>query len=128
MTDISNTKLHTSHRKVFVRDLLLDAYIGAYDSEQGTPQPVLINIVIDVTEPPVPTADRLEDVLCYNKIVGGVKDIFSSGHIKLVETVAEKIADLVLAHPFSLAVNVRVEKPNAISEAAGAGVEITRVK
>ena len=115
-------------RRVFVRDLVLEAYIGAYESEQGAPQPVKINLEIEVVEPSNPISDRMEDVVCYNKLTQGIKAIIAEGHIKLVETLAERIADLALSHAMVHAVIVRIEKPNAIVEAAAAGVEITRTK
>ena len=115
-------------RKVFLRDLKLDAVIGAYDSEQGAPQPVRISLEANVLEPSDPVGDRLEDVVCYNKLAQGIKAIIAEGHIKLVETLAERIADLALSHPMVMSITVRVEKPNAIVEAFAAGVEITRTK
>jgi len=115
-------------RTIFVRDLVLDAFIGVYDEEQGVSQPVRINMDVEVSEPSAPESDRLEDVMCYNRLTQGVKDIIAAGHIKLVETLAERIAALVLAHPMALAVRVRVEKPRAIAEAAAAGIEIHREK
>ena len=115
-------------RVVFVRNLLLDAYIGAYESEQGVTQPIRIDFEVEVGEPVAPTSDRLEDILCYNKLTQGVKAILAEGHIKLVETLAERIASLALAHPMALSARIRIEKPNAIEEADAAGVEIVRVK
>ncbi len=115
-------------RYIFVRELVLDAFIGVYDEEQGVSQPVRIDMEVEVTEPSAPDADRLEDVMCYNRLTQGVKDIIAGGHIKLVETLAERIASLVLAHPMALSVRVRVEKPRAIEEAAAAGIEIVRYK
>ncbi len=115
-------------RTVFVRDLILDAYIGAYESEQGVTQPVHINMEVEVTEPSAPEGDRLEDVLCYGKLTQGVKAIIAEGHIKLVETLAERVASLALSHAMALSVRVRIEKPNAIPEAGAAGVEILRTK
>ena len=115
-------------RKVFLHNLVLDAHIGAYESEQGVTQPVRINLQADVAEPSAPAADRLEDVVCYNKLTQGIKAILAEGHIKLVETLAERIAELALSHPMVEAITVRVEKPNAIVEAEAAGVEIIRTK
>ena len=115
-------------RFIFVRNLALDAFIGVYDEEQGVSQPILIDLEVEVMEPAAPEGDRLEDVMCYNRLTTGVKDIIAGGHIKLVETLAERIASLVLAHPMALSVRVRVEKPNAIAEAAAAGIEIVRYK
>lgn len=115
-------------RKVFLKGLLLDAYIGAYAHEQGAPQKVRIDLEIDVIEPAEPAADRLEDVVCYNKLTQGIKAIVAEGHIRLVETLAERVADLTLSHPMVLSVSVRVEKPAAIAEAESAGVEVVRRK
>jgi len=115
-------------RKVFVRGLKLDASIGAYDHEKAAPQPLSIDIEIEVIEPADPTGDRLEDVVCYNRLTQGVKAIIAEGHIKLVETLAERIAELAMAHPMVIAAAVRIEKPNAIAEAEAAGVEILRRK
>jgi len=115
-------------RKVFVHGLILDAFIGAYDHEQGTKQPIKIDLEADVIEPSHPTSDRLEDVVCYDKLTQGVTAIIAEGHIKLVETLAERVADLALSHPMVLSVMVRIVKPNAIAEAEAVGVEIFRAK
>lgn len=115
-------------RKVFVKGLKLDAYIGAYDHEQGATQPLRIDLELEVTEPKDPVGDRLEDVVCYNKLTQGIKAIIAAGHIKLVETFAERIADLAIAHAMVLSVSVRIEKLKAIAEAEAAGVEIIRRK
>ena len=115
-------------RKVFVRGLVLDAFIGAYDHEQSAKQPVKIDLEADVIEPSHPTGDRLEDVVCYDKLTQGVKAIIAEGHIKLVETLAERVADLALSHPMVLAVTVRIVKPRAIAQVEAVGVEIYRTK
>lgn len=115
-------------RTIFVSGLKLDANIGAYESEMGRTQPVIITLRVDVLEPSDPVSDRLEDVLCYNRLVQAIRKIIDAGHIRLVETLAERIAAECLAHPMSLSVTVRVEKPEAIAEAEAAGVEISRTK
>ncbi len=115
-------------RKIFVRGLMLDAFIGVYDNEQDAAQPLKIDLQVEVIEPSNPIGDSLEDVVCYNKLTQGIKAIIAEGHIKLVETLAERVADLALSHPMAIAVDIRIEKPNAISEAAAAGVEISRTK
>ena len=115
-------------RKVFVENLVLDVHIGCYDHEQGQAQPVRIDFELDVVEPDDPTSDSLEDVVCYNRLTQGIKAIIAEGHIKLVETLAERIAELAIEHDMVLAAKVRVAKPEAIPEAAAAGVVIERAK
>ncbi len=115
-------------RKVFVRGLVLDAHIGAYESEQGVTQPIRIDFEADVIEPANPISDSLEDIVCYDRMTQGIKAIIAEGHIKLVETLAERVASHVLSHPMVISVLVRIVKPNAITEAEAAGVEIIRTK
>ena len=115
-------------RRVFIRGLVLDAYIGAYESEQGVTQPIRIDFEADVLEPANPVSDSLDDIVCYDAMTQGIKAIVAEGHIKLVETLAERIADLVMSHPMVNSVMVRIVKPNAIPEADAAGVEIIRTK
>lgn len=113
-------------RTLFVSNLTLDAFIGCYDYEQGKSQPVRIDLELDVAEPDNPMSDRLEDVVCYNRLTQNIKSIIAEGHIKLVETLAERIAAVAIDHPMVSAVRVRVGKPNAIPEAESAGVQIER--
>ncbi|MED5564931.1 MAG: dihydroneopterin aldolase, partial [Pseudomonadota bacterium] len=49
------------------------------------------------------------------------------GHIDLVETLAEEIATRLLTDSRIIRLRIRLEKPEAIAEAAGVGVEIERL-
>lgn len=113
-------------RHVFVRNLILDAHIGAYDSEVGTTQPIRINIDLSVDEGAVGHDDQLDNVVCYNQIVADIRALVSAGHIHLVETLAERIADKALQDRRIRAARVRVEKMSAIVDAESVGVEIER--
>lgn len=117
-----------SVRKVIIKDLVFNASIGAYEEERYRPQRVLINVQVDVVDPSDPLSDDLEDVLCYHKLTKGIGDILDEGHIVLVETLAERIAVLVLVSTLTVGVRVRVEKPDAIENAGAVGVEIYRSK
>lgn len=115
-------------RHVFIRDLELDARIGVHGPEKGRPQPVRINIDLAVTEQNETTDDALQNVVCYEKVVGSVKAIIDSGHVNLVETLADRIAAACLRDVRVNAVRVRVEKLVAIPEARSVGVEIERIQ
>lgn len=117
-----------AHRLVFVHGLKVMANIGVYDHEHDAAQPLIIDVDIEVAEPDQPSSDNLEDVLCYNKFTQSILGLIAEGHIKLVETLAEKICSLGLAHPMVLSIRVRIEKPDAIDIAEKAGVEIFRVQ
>ena len=111
-------------RSVFVRDLVLGASIGVYKHEKRTAQPVRINIDLAVEESPVD--DDVRNVVDYQKVIDGVAAILAAGHINLVETLAERIAEMCLADRRVASTRVRVEKLNVAPEAAAVGVEIER--
>ena len=113
-------------RRVFVRDLVLGASIGVYKHEKRSPQPVRINIDLAVDEAPVD--DDVRNVVDYQKVIDGVTAIVEAGHINLVETLAERIAEMCLADRRVASARVRVEKLNVAPEAAGVGVEIERTR
>lgn len=115
-------------RHVFVRDLQLRAVLGVHDHEKLEPQRVIINIDLAVREQGEPLEDDIYNVVSYEKIVDAVKAIVAKGHVHLVETLAELIAEACFRHRHVEAVRVRVEKPDIIAEAAGVGVEIERLR
>lgn len=126
--DLAPSVRHRSQaeRRVFVRDLLLEALIGIYPQERIEPQKVLINMDLWVAETPGEPPRDYADVVCYEKLVNQAKNLLAQGHIGLVETLAERLAELCLVDERVLRCRVRVEKPEAIAEAAGVGVEIER--
>jgi dihydroneopterin aldolase len=113
-------------RHVFVRDLVLACRIGVHDHEKGRTQRVRINLDLAVQDAGGPLADRLENVVCYEDVVTRIRAITADGHINLVETLAERIAQACLQHPDCHAVRVRVEKLDVFKDAESVGVEIER--
>ena len=113
-------------RHVFVRDLELEANIGVYHREQGRSQPVLINVDLTVEEGDVPLEDKLANVVDYGAVVDGIKDILAGGHLNLVETLADRIADFCLSDPRVRVARVRIEKLKVVAEAKSVGVKIER--
>lgn len=114
-------------RHVFIRNLLLDAHIGAYRHEVGQAQPIRVNIDLTVSEEAAPIGDRLDAVVDYAHVAKGVREIVDQGHVKLVETLAEAVAAFALADRRVRAVRVRIEKLAAIPDAESVGVEIERL-
>lgn len=113
-------------RHVFVRDLIIDGSIGIYDHEKNNLQKIRVNIDLCVKEETSPLNDDYKNVVCYENVVNGIKNIVGSGHVELVETLAEKIADLNMIDQRIITVRVRVEKLQAIKDTTSVGVEIER--
>jgi (5-formylfuran-3-yl)methyl phosphate synthase len=109
--------------RIFLRDFILPVRVGAYAHERGRTQNVRFNVDARVCR-----ADRLaedmRDVVSYDLVADSIRMIAAQEHIALVETLAERIAALVLTHPRITSVTVRVEKLEVGLGAAG--VEIVR--
>lgn len=113
-------------RHVFVRDLVLPSRIGVHKHEHGKTQRVRINLDLAVLEGTAAQSDKLSEVVCYEEIVEDTRRIVDAGHINLVETLAERIADICLTDPRVRLVRVRVEKLDAFDDVGAVGIEIER--
>lgn len=113
-------------RHLFVRDLMVQAWIGVHPHERGRTQRVRLNLDLAVAEGPSPAADRLSEVVDYEALVGRVRRVVEAEHVQLVETLAEKLAAVCFADPQVRAVRVRVEKLDALPDVGAVGVEIER--
>ena len=113
-------------RRVFLRDMILGCSIGIYRHEKDAPQRVRINLDLAVREGDGPLQDDLANVVDYAVIADGIRAIVGEGHVNLVETLAERIAAFCLSDPRVASAQVRVEKLDIFTDAAGAGVEIVR--
>ncbi|HIF59651.1 MAG TPA: dihydroneopterin aldolase [Rhodospirillales bacterium] len=117
-----------SIQHVFIRDLMLTALIGVYRHEKENPQPIRINLDLAVKENLAANKDRLTEVVSYEDIADGVRKLVAIGHVNLVETLAQRIADMCFNHQRVQAVRVRIEKLAVFEDAASAGVEIERYR
>lgn len=113
-------------RHVFVRDLVLPCSIGVHRHEEDSPQRVRVNLDLAVRDNMGDLQDDLGNVVCYEAISDGVRDIVARGHVRLVETLAESIAEMCLNDPRVRSVRIRVEKLDVFPDASSVGVEIER--
>lgn len=109
---------------VFLRDYVVPVEIGAYAHEYGHTQRVRFNVEVEVAR--LNGADDMRSVFSYDVIMDAIKMILAGGHIALVETIAERLAESVLLHERARSVVVQVEK---LDVAPGAvGVKIRRAR
>ncbi|MDE8343149.1 MAG: dihydroneopterin aldolase [Acidocella sp.] len=120
-------------RHMFIRDLVLNASIGVYKHEHDATQRIRINLdlaILDDSEEklsrPAVGRDDLARVVDYEAIVNRTRAIVAAGHVQLVETLAERLAESCLTDPRVVLVRVRVEKLDVFADAASAGVEVER--
>ena len=120
-------------RHVFLRDMVLPASIGVYPHEYAAPQRISVNIDLSVPDDALPGLsragvgrDELSRVVSYEQVATATRAIVAAGHVMLVETLAERIAESCLEDVRVAAARVRVEKLDVFPDAVSAGVEIER--
>jgi dihydroneopterin aldolase len=115
-------------RKIFFRNLLVDAHIGVHAQEQGRTQPLRINIVLYMRADTAPKSDSFAEVFDYDQIRTGILGLAHARHINLQETLVEEISDYALAFEHVLAIRVSTEKIDIYDDCEGVGYELTRIR
>lgn len=111
---------------VYLRDLKIPCVIGVWEWERRIKQTVAIDIEMATDARVAARTDHLEDALDYKAVAKHLTNYVSKSEFKLVETLAEKIAETVLTE-FKVAwVRVRVNKKGSIRGASAVGVVIER--
>lgn len=117
----------TSLRHVLVKNFVLPCHIGVHAHEHGRTQRVRINLDLAVQESIPDIADDLRNVVCYDEIISAVRRLAISGHVRLIETLAERIAELCFNDPRIRSAKVEVEKLDVYDDVEAVGIAIERI-
>lgn len=113
---------------IFLRELKVETVIGVWDWERKIRQTVSIDLEMGSDIRRAAKTDSIDDTLNYKAVSKRVQQFVADSEFQLVETMAEKIAEVVLSE-FELPwIQVRVSKPGAIRGAKDVGVQIHRTK
>jgi dihydroneopterin aldolase len=112
--------------RLLIRGLRATTTVGVHDWEQRAPREIVLNLELSSDVASAAASDSIEDAVSYSAVSGRLIAFLASSRTRLVETLAERCADLVLSE-FSIAwVRVELFKPGAVSEAEAVGVVIER--
>lgn len=126
MTNPSTNHHPRPPRRVFVRDLEIVASVGVFEVEHRYEQRIVIGLDLSVRDDYDGRSERLIDVLDYAHIVSEVEKTAQSRHFKLIETLAERIAEVCLVDRRVSIVRVSIEKPDVLPSCRSVGIEIER--
>ena len=112
--------------RVFLSGYLREIDIGAYAEEIGVPQRVRFNIVLEVVRNTAHIDDRVGRVVDYDDLIEAIDSLISGPRINLLETFAERLAQLCLIDPRARRVHIRIEKLDVLPDGATLGCEISR--
>jgi 7,8-dihydroneopterin aldolase/epimerase/oxygenase len=114
--------------RIFLRGLAVDCIIGFIDWERRVKQTVVIDIELPVDCTRAAHTDEVADTLDYKKLAKRVLSFVEASEFKLVETLAHRLAMLVLEEFAVGWVRVSLNKPGAIRGSRDVGVSIERCR
>ena len=113
---------------IFLTDLRIETVVGIWDWERKIRQTVSIDLEMGADVATAAAHDDIEHTLNYKAVSKRVQTFVGESSFQLVETLAERIAELILAEFEVPWVSVKVNKPGAIRGARDVGVRIYRNK
>lgn len=123
MTDASQ---QTSCDQILIRDLRLRCVIGVDHEERREKQDVLVQITLYADLRKAGRTDAITDTIDYKTLKKEILRMAEGSRFHLIEALAQRIADICLAHEEIAQVEVSVEKPGALRFARTVAVRIVR--
>jgi dihydroneopterin aldolase len=111
---------------ILIRDLRIEVLIGIHKRERHLAQTVSIDLDIGIPGSTVFASDKVADTIDYEQVALRIKALAGTGHFRLVETFADRIAKLLLEDFKAPWVKVSAAKIGILPNAKFVGVSIER--
>ena len=111
---------------VFITDLRIETLIGIYGWERRIRQTISLDLEMGADIRAAAATDAIEDTLNYKAVAKRLIAFVESSEFRLVETLAERIADIVLTEFRVPWLRVTLHKPGAVRGSRDVGVVIER--
>ncbi len=112
--------------KIFIHALKSEAIIGIFDWERQVKQAVYVDLEMAIDVRKAAASDAIEDTLNYKRVAKRLVSFIEGSSFHLVETLADRIAMLVLEEFGVESVRVVLSKPGALRSSRDVGVAIER--
>ena len=111
---------------ILIRDLRIEVLIGIHKRERHVAQVVSIDLDIGLPGTTVFATDKVSDTIDYEQVALRIKALAGTGHFRLVETFADRIAKLLIDDFKAPWVKVSAAKIGILPNAKFVGVSIER--
>ena len=111
---------------IFLRDLRIQTVIGIYEWERKTRQEVVLDLEMATDVRKAAASDDIDDALNYKSVAKRLIAFVEESRFQLVETLAERCAEIVLREFGVPWVRLSLNKIGAVSGARDVGVIIER--
>jgi len=119
---------HDREDRIYLHGLTTECIIGFIDWERHMPQTLVIDLELPCDCAHAAGSDRVDDTVDYKQVAKRVLAWVGASQFQLLETLAHRLA-LLLLDEFALAwVRLRVSKPGAIRHSRDVGVSIERTR
>ena len=112
--------------KIFLSALSVECIVGIWEWERQVKQTVVIDVEMAADIRRAAASDRIEDTIDYKRVAKRLIAFVGDSQLKLVETLTERIAHLIVTEFNVSWVRVRLNKQGAIRGARDVGIEIER--
>ena len=113
-------------RKVVIKNLILNIFIGIHDFEKKKKQKVRFNIEVETNPNTKPSNKDFSTIVDYETLVNKIKTLVKKEHHELLEELAENIFRIIFQNKLVKKVNIKLEKLHIIKESESVGVDITK--
>ena len=110
--------------RLILENLHVQASVGILEHERRSTQPLLLTVSVELPNAGLPAQDEVHCVFDYRHLRDVAIEEVQRGHVNLLETLAGRIVERLLAFPQVGRVVVRVDKPNIFPDCRAVGVEI----
>ena len=111
---------------IYLHDLRIETVIGVYDWERRIKQTVILDLEMSSDIRRAAATDDVADTLNYKAVAKRIIEFVTKSEYQLVETLAERVAELVVEEFGVPWLRLRVNKQGAIRGARDVGVLIER--
>ncbi len=111
-----------------LKNMTFHAFHGVWDEEREIGQRFEVDVELHLDILRAAKTDKLKDTVDLVKVFEDVESVIQNGRFRLVETMAQKVAEELLAHFEINQVLVRVRKPHAPIRGIQEGIEVEIVR
>ena len=110
---------------IFIRDFRLQTLIGFHRRERVVPQTIRLDLEIGIANRAVFASDKVTDCIDYDKVTTRIREV-AGAHVNLVETLADRVAGMVLDEFGAAWVKVSIAKLGILEDVGLVGVTVER--
>ena len=113
-------------KKVIIKNLILNIFIGIHDFEKKKKQRVRFNIEVVTNPNIIPNNKDLSTILNYEDIINKIKILVKKQHHELIEDLAENIFKMIFKNRLAKKINIKIEKLDIVKNSESVGIEFSK--